>query len=115
MGLTSRRIPASWIKNVNVYTPHYKIFAVIVRVIFRTIVYEVAYFAKDVATGEMIMPYTVTADVMTELTTEISTKISALQITGNLVSLHRNANYYNYFIVFIGSFGAGVYVDLFLA
>ena len=62
--------------------------------------YEVAYFAKDVATGEMIMPNTVNVDVMTELTTEINTKISTLQITGNLVSLHPDANYYSYFYCF---------------
>ena len=43
------------------------------------------YFAQDVATGQYVMPYTVTVDIMTQLTAQVNTKISTLQITGNLV------------------------------
>ena len=44
------------------------------------------YFAQDMTTNEYIMPYTVTVETRSQLTSEINTKISTLTITGSLVS-----------------------------
>lgn len=44
------------------------------------------YFAQDMTTNEYIMPYKVTVETRSQLTSEINTKISTLTITGSLVS-----------------------------
>ena len=45
------------------------------------------YFARDMTTEEYIMPYTVTVETISQLTSEINTKISTLTITGSLVNV----------------------------
>ena len=44
------------------------------------------YFAMDVATKQYIMPYTVPATIMMQLTAEINIQIESLKIVGTVVS-----------------------------